>query len=506
MKEFFKSDKGIILCLTIFFFALLPFFYLKQGLLLIDTGREFYLPQQMLNGNVLYKDLYNMYGALSYQFNAILMAIFGQKITTLYWAGIINSLIIVITTYLLSRKFLDKILSSLISIFIIFTLVYNTFLYNSNITYSSAIIYALSSFLISVLFLVKYLKEENKTHFSYISCLFAGISLANKYEFVFYPIVLFLSLLIAKPLKIKEFVTSILCFICVPFFSFGSLFLQGFTFEDCKNAIVLFKASLTAPTIKTFFTNFGSMFDAKKYLSILFNGQSSSLLGLLPILNTLLFVVFFKKIYQNKPLLIALLCLIVASAKSFLYLNVEHMGAFLLPMCIIAICIYLSQNKITRNVSIILLTLLTFEFVIRDFSTLEQKNYLLETKKGNIYTYKKDGATIKYCIDILQQNNAKSVMVLPEGAFINFVTDIKGNNQYYSLIPLIYLDIFGEEKILTDIKNYLPEFIIILPIDTSEYGYKYFGIDYAQNFYEMIKENYELIDEHKQIQTFKRKN
>ena len=506
MKEFFKSDKGIILCLTIFFFALLPFFYLKQGLMLIDTGREFYLPQQMLNGNVLYKDLYNMYGTLSYQINAILMAIFGQKITTLYWAGIINSLIIIITSYLLSRKFLDKILSFLISVFLIFALVYNVFLYNSNITYSYAIVYALSSFLVSVLFLVKYLKEEDKPHFAYISCLFAGISLTNKYEFVLYPLVLFLSLLIAKPLKIKEFINSILCFCAIPLLSFGSLFLQGFTIEDTKNAIELFIASLNAPTIKTFFTNFGSMFDINKYFAILFNGQSSSLLGLLPILNTILFIVFFKKIYQNKPLLIALLCLIVASAKSFLYLNVEHMGVFILPICIIATCIYFSQNKITKNIFIILLTILTLEFTIRDFSSLEDKNYLLETKKGNIYTYKKDGETIKYCIDTLNQNKAKSVMIMPEGAFINFATDIKGNGQYYSLIPLIYLDIFGEEKILSEVLKELPEYMIILPIDTIEYGYKYFGINYAQNFYAMIKENYELIDEHKQIQIFKRKN
>ena len=97
-------------------------------------------------------------------------------------------------------------------------------------------------------------------------------------------------------------------------------------------------------------------------------------------------------------------------------------------------------------------------------------------------------------------------MIMPEGAFINFATDIKGNGQYYSLIPLIYLDIFGEEKILSEVLKELPEYMIILPIDTSEYGYKYFGIDYAQNFYAMIKENYELIDEHKQIQIFKRKN
>ena len=92
MPDFFKSDKGIIFYLVLLFIILLPFFYFKQGLLLIDTGREFYIPQQMLDGNVLYKDIYNIYGALSYQFNAVLMAIFGQKLNVLYNAGIINSL------------------------------------------------------------------------------------------------------------------------------------------------------------------------------------------------------------------------------------------------------------------------------------------------------------------------------------------------------------------------------------------------------------------------------
>ena len=83
MQNFFKKDIGIIFLLILLFLAIIPFFYLKQGLMLIDTGREFYIPQQMLEGNVLYKDIYNIYGALSYQINAVLMAIFGQKINVL---------------------------------------------------------------------------------------------------------------------------------------------------------------------------------------------------------------------------------------------------------------------------------------------------------------------------------------------------------------------------------------------------------------------------------------
>ena len=60
MQNFFKKDIGIIIVLILLFFLILPFFYLKQGLLLIDTGREFFIPQQMLEGKVLYKDILNL--------------------------------------------------------------------------------------------------------------------------------------------------------------------------------------------------------------------------------------------------------------------------------------------------------------------------------------------------------------------------------------------------------------------------------------------------------------
>ena len=65
MINFFKSDKGIIIFLIVIFFAVLPFFFLHQGLLLIDTGREFYIPSQILKGGVLYKDIFNIYGPAS---------------------------------------------------------------------------------------------------------------------------------------------------------------------------------------------------------------------------------------------------------------------------------------------------------------------------------------------------------------------------------------------------------------------------------------------------------
>ena len=79
MINFFKTDKGFITFLIIIFLCFLPFFIFHQGLLLIDTGREFYIASQCMHGQILYKDIFNIYAPLSYQLNALLFLIFGVK-------------------------------------------------------------------------------------------------------------------------------------------------------------------------------------------------------------------------------------------------------------------------------------------------------------------------------------------------------------------------------------------------------------------------------------------
>ena len=187
MQKIFKNDLFIVFIIFIIFAVCLPFFFLHQGLLAVDTGREFYLSQQVANGAVLYQNIFNIYGPFAYQLNALLFNIFGEKIHTLYWMGIINSFVIVVSLYFIAREFLKKSFSFLISIFTVFSLVYTTFLYNSNITYSYGLIYALSSFLLSLLFFIKYLKNDSYQYI-YLSCFFAGLSIINKYEFILYPL------------------------------------------------------------------------------------------------------------------------------------------------------------------------------------------------------------------------------------------------------------------------------------------------------------------------------
>ncbi len=485
-----KSDKGIILILLIIFLCILPFFYLHQGLLLIDTGREFYIPQQIISGNVLYKDIFNIYGALSYQINALLFLIFGQKISVLALGGVFNSIIILITGYFLSREFLNKSISFLYSLVICFALIFQTFLYNSNFPYSFAITYALSSFLLSLLFLIKYTKTQ-KSCFMYISCFFAGISIANKYEFILYPVIL---AYVLKDTGLKNGIKALICFICAPLISYSLLIFQGLNLNDVKISIELINNLINAPLIKQFFY--------KTSLNVLNNGISG-IFAVLPVINIILLFIKRNEIIKNKPLFILILSAIVSCFKSFFVLNVNHMGIFLFPLCFLAFLAILNI-KYQKFIPFIL-TACILIFSAGDFYSLEQKDYFLITPKGDIYTYKKDGDLINQAAGYIFENTKDTdrVVIMPEGSIINFITDRKGDNMYYNLSPLFYYDVFGEKRIIEHFSKNLPEYFVILPIDNREYGFSFFGKDYAQNFYEMILQNYNLVFNKNGVKIFK---
>ena len=129
MKEILNENKYLLL-LWVFCIAGLIIFCGHYSNILIDFGREVYYPEQILEGKVLYKDLFNIYGPLSYQINAVLYKIFGAKLSTLYGAGWVSSILAVSGIYIIAQKFLSKFLSFCIGFFTISVCVATTCIFN----------------------------------------------------------------------------------------------------------------------------------------------------------------------------------------------------------------------------------------------------------------------------------------------------------------------------------------------------------------------------------------
>ena len=256
-NKFCLKELGIIFIVSLLLYVL---FYAKYDIYLIDVSREAYLPWQVLKGNVLYKDIFNVYGALGYQINAIAYAIMGVKLSTLYFMGFLNSLVILFTTFFIARLFVDKKTSLCISGLTLFVCVYAKNFFNFIFVYSYSAIYALSGFLLSLLAILFYIRDKKNLYLT-LSFFFAGFAFANKIEYAPYFAFIFACLPFFVKKDWKQYLYSFAAFMLMPVISFGVLFIQGVSIQDLLDAAVLIKKLISAPATNYFYYNFGLYFN-----------------------------------------------------------------------------------------------------------------------------------------------------------------------------------------------------------------------------------------------------
>ena len=261
-NKFCLKELGIIFIVSVILYVL---FYAKFDVYLIDVGREAYLPWQILKGQVLYKDIFNVYGPLGYQINAIAYAMLGIKVSTLYFMGFLNSLVILFATFYIGRLFTDKKTAMCISGLTLFVCVYSKNFFNFIFVYSYSAVYALSGFLLSLLSLLFYIRDKKNLYLT-LAFFLAGFAFANKIEYVPYFAFLFACLPFFAKKDWKQYLYSIGAFILMPVISFGVLFIQGVSIKDLTEAFVLIQKLIKAPATNYFYYNYGLYFNLRLVL------------------------------------------------------------------------------------------------------------------------------------------------------------------------------------------------------------------------------------------------
>ncbi|MGN0014229.1 MAG: hypothetical protein ACI37T_02285 [Candidatus Gastranaerophilaceae bacterium] len=545
----------------------------------IDTGRELYIPYRMLNGEVLYKDIFNIYGPLSYQLNTLAYKIFGVKIHSLRIFGILNLMLLISSVWLILKEFFNKygkitnfskngLPQRVFMTFCVLTIC-STSIFNYILPYSFAMTYGLCFFVLSLLFFIKFSKTD-MSKYAYLACIFAGGAFCCKYEFTGYLIFLLIYILLCKKIETKNVLFSILMLVLIPFISFGSLFLQGMSFNDLAKTSEIMKIMANTYAIKYLYTNFtGTYFNLKvfgicfaktlmlaaigtilyfaqkicktdKFLTVivyLFAIIGTVYVGtagfsLFAIINALLFFIYFKKIYQNKPVFIYMLSAILLSLKTFFAVNIETYGIYTLPFLIFSIYVFLenidfSKNEETKmniknSFTFIIFVLICLFVVTSSVQGLKKvKGYIgLEHVKNinyyeiitkTIYTYPYISEPLNKAIEYIEKNTklTDKVVVLPETQFLNFVTKRPADNLYDSLTPM-YFETFGEDNIIEHFEETKPEYFIINNRNTADYGKKYICDDYGKQFCIFVNDNYEKVETFGEnlyiLQIFKRKD
>lgn len=534
--EFIKKNINLFILL---FLAILCLILTgdKCSNILIDVGREVYYPELILGNKVLYKDIFCIYGPLSYLLNAFFYKIFGANLGTLYFLGGICALSILIFTYNFSKKFLSEFNSFVISFFVIATGYLSIKIFNYILPYSYAILYGVVFFILSLYFLIKF-KEDNKEKNLILSSLFAGFCISSKYDFIPYFLVLVFFIVKSKSYK------SLLSFLFGLFLPFFILILQGARINDFINGFIAIKSFSKTEALKTFYITQGvyytkrvwaewfmEIFNLSVALFFLYLGQHffklknvfnkffgiiAFLVGIILAFNnahadSYLFLTFFTSVFFILSFALGqvkkdfskltnienvfIISSILISLKSFWGLSHGNYGLYFLPFILISFFI-LSKKYFTKNcnnVLCFLLLIMGISYFYNNYNQSRGVNFLIDTKKGKIETIKSIGAPTVEILDFinnLKDDNPK-IMIYPEGLMINFLSNKKTETEdfYNSLIPL-YTEGFSEDKIIKELENEKLDYIILSDIKVESYGRGEICKTYAKNICAYIYKNY----------------
>lgn len=190
MESFVKKYKSDLIAIGVICAVILLFFgvsYLKWLHPIEDCGREFYVPLQILEGRILYKDIYSFYGPFAPYVLALLFKIFGATLTTGYYIGFFINFLLCGVVYYLSRLLLSAYKSCLVTLSFVIVVVFIPSLggYQGTIVpYSYNALFGMFFILFQIAFLSKsFINKERSSNILLLSALFASLSITCKQDY-----------------------------------------------------------------------------------------------------------------------------------------------------------------------------------------------------------------------------------------------------------------------------------------------------------------------------------
>jgi len=124
-------------------------------------------------------------------------------------------------------------------------------------------------------------------------------------------------------------------------------------------------------------------------------------------------------------------------------------------------------------------------------SVIKDKCYPVSNYPNQVLETKERAFVLKEIIVQIQNlvDDDQTLTVCPEGALINFLTK-RSNPVRYMENHFSTFRRQGEDAIIKEYEKHSPDFILLLHRPEFEYGIKYIGQGYGENFMSWIKQNY----------------
>jgi hypothetical protein len=176
--------RGIALTLAAAAFAiLLAVSWQKWANLTIDGGREMNTPLRLLEGELIYADVYYLYGPFAPYVNAALYSMCGIHLNTLYGAGIVASILLLLLLFELGEHLTGPVEAALTTWMV---LVFCVFKQDGNyiFPYTYSAVYGTILGVSAVAAQIRYIRRRQSRQLT-LSGVFVGLALICKIEFGF---------------------------------------------------------------------------------------------------------------------------------------------------------------------------------------------------------------------------------------------------------------------------------------------------------------------------------
>ena len=214
--------------------------------LLIDYGRELYVPWQITQGKVLYADLNHLYGPLSHYLNAFLFQVFGVGLSTLAYFNICLVILLSFIIYDLFKSIFGDFIATLVGICFLVLFAFPQYVgisnYNFVCPYSHEITYGIFLFFLAVFIFRKFLAEP-KLVFAALIGFILGLIFLTKVEIFIAGFTSILSGLIfvfwqLKPPNPRKHIFNLIFFFFLPIITFFIYFSFYMSIFDAFNSVI----------------------------------------------------------------------------------------------------------------------------------------------------------------------------------------------------------------------------------------------------------------------------
>lgn len=499
----------------------------KLADLVWDTGHEVEIPARLLAGQVLYRDVETYYGPLAYYANALALLLFGHRLEVFYAVGLVLALAATLLVYRLAKRLTNGRWAALCAVYVLIYCAFSPGgLWNFIVPYSYGVVYATVICLLAFTALDRYGQTGRAGWLvaAAIACGFAGLA-KQEYGVAALGGVLVGANLCPKNLRAmmgRSVLVILVASACVllPL----ALLAQQVSWEKLYMSLlpisksrILTESGLFAvspvitlnewkSTFKVFAATslvvWGSMVAAcrisrpewipgsrwirvlvKVLAGITFIGLSlfflrrlvccddavlhplDKMTWLLPLLVGW-FALSWSSLVQHRhaPLLWALLVFsVLLNARFLFYINFYGQYAVTAVLLFFTLLYHLAVRTGAPVGRYLLVCLLIGGGM--NLAQFGQYRYAVHSTHGTVYTKDADLAqAFNQTIRAINGSGATSVLVVPEGAILNFLTATRSPSRETIFIPGILPTAEAEREFLVRIQDNLPELIVYVDI------------------------------------------